>query len=153
MKNREIIIIAIIGLVVLFFNKKRAFDSMELRPSFPRNFRLSGFSNLSFELPFTAFNGSNGTLNIGGIDLRVYAEGRYIGRAFASGNQRILPFGQSILTTNVLINLVDLATAMPGFIDGVRDQAVDFLFRGVLNVEGFYVNVEIPLAFNLPKFR
>jgi len=151
--KKEILIIIIAGLIMLFLNKKRALDSMELRPAFPRNFKLSGFSNLSFELPFNAFNGSNGTLNIGGIDLRVYAEGQYIGRAYESINQKILPFGQSVLTSQVLINLVDLAAAMPGFVNGIHDQAVDFLFRGTLNVEGFYIPIEVPLSFNLPKFK
>ena len=153
MKNRELLIIGVIALAILFLNKKRALDSMELRPAFPRNFELNGITNLSFDLPFTAFNGSNGTLNIGGIDLRVYAENRYIGRAFSAINQKILPFGQSILSSRVLINLVDLAAAIPGFLDGAQDQVVSMLFRGNLNVEGFYVPIEVPMNFNLPKFR
>ncbi|MEO6285826.1 MAG: hypothetical protein ABIN80_28630 [Dyadobacter sp.] len=151
MKKNQLLIIAIVALVMIFLNKKRALDSMELRPTFPRNFKLNGISNLSFDLPFNAFNGSNGTLNIGGIDLRIYAEKRVIGRAFASGNQQILPFGQSVLNSQVFINLVDLAAAIPGIAAGLHDQAVDFLFRGTLNVEGFYVNQEFPLRFNLPK--
>lgn len=153
MKNRELLIIGIVALVIVFLNKKRALDSMELRPSFPRDFEFNGFTNLSFELPFTAFNGSNGTLNIGAIDLRVYAENRFIGRAFSAFNQKILPFGQSILSTRVLVNLIDLAAAIPGFVDGAHDQAVSFLFRGTLNVEGLYVPIQLPLSFNLPKFR
>lgn len=152
MKNKEIVIIGIAALVLLFLNKKRALDSMELRPAFPQNFRFNG-TNLVFDLPINAFNGSNGTLNIGGIDLRVYAENQFIGRAFASHNQQILPFGQSRLTTQVMVYLIDLAAAVPGFLGGVQDQAVNFLFQGTLNVEGFYVPVNIPLAFNLPKFR
>jgi len=152
MKNREILIIAVVALVILFLNKKRALDSLDLRPSLPRNFQLSGLGNLTFELPFTAFNGSNGTLNIGAIDLRVYAENRYLGRAFAAFNQKILPFGQSILSTQVMMNLVDMAAAIPGFVQGAHDQAVSFLFRGTLNVEGFYIPIELPLNFNLPKF-
>lgn len=152
MKNKNIIIAAIVFLVFVIMSKKRAFDSMELKPSFPRNLKLSG-TTLTFDLPFTAFNGSNGTLNLGGIDLRIYAENKYIGRAFASGNQQVLPFGQSVLYTKVFISLIDLAAAMPGFLNGVQDQAVDFLFRGVINVEGIYANVDIPFAFNLPKFN
>jgi hypothetical protein len=152
-RNREILIIAIIALVILFLNKKRALDSLDLRPAFPRNFQFNGITNLTFELPFTAFNGSNGTLNIGAIDLRVYAENRYIGRAFSALNQKILPFGQSILSTQVLVNLVDLAAAIPGFVNGAHDQAVSMLFRGNLNVEGFYVPIELPMTFNLPKFK
>ena len=152
MKNRELLIIGVVALVILFMNKKRALDSLELRPALPRNFKLN-FTNLTFDLPFTAFNGSNGTLNIGAVDLRVYAENRYLGRAYAPFNQKILPFGQSILSTQVLMNLVDMAAAIPGFVDGAHDQAVSFLFRGTLNVEGFYVPIELPMNFNLPKFR
>ncbi|KAA0992767.1 hypothetical protein [Dyadobacter aurulentus] len=151
--KKELLIVIIVGVLLIFLNKRRALQSMELRPAFPRNFRLNGISNLSFDLPFTAFNGSNGTLNIGGIDLRVYAEGQYIGRAFAAYNQQILPFGQSMLSTQVFVNLIDMASAIPGFLGGVQDQAVNMLFRGTLNVEGFYVPVEIPIAFNLPKFK
>lgn len=151
--NRQILIIAVVVLVILFLNKKRALDSLDLRPALPRNFSFNGFTNLTFDLPLTAFNGSNGTLNIGGIDLRVYAENRFIGRAFSAMNQKILPFGQSILSTQVLVNLVDLASAIPGFVDGIHDQAVSFLFRGTLNVEGFYVPINLPMNFNLPKFR
>jgi hypothetical protein len=153
MKRRELLIIGVVALLILFLNKKRALDSLDLRPALPRNFKFNGFTNLTFDLPFTAFNGSNGTLNIGAVDLRVYAENRYIGRAYAPFNQKILPFGQSILSTQVLVNLVDLAAAIPGFVDGAQDQAVSFLFRGTLNVEGFYVPIELPMNFNLPKFR
>lgn len=153
MKNRELLIVGVIALAILFLNKKRALDSLDLRPSFPRNFQFNGITNLSFDLPFTAFNGSNGTLNIGGIDLRVYAENRFIGRAFSALNQKILPFGQSILSTQVLVNLVDLAAAIPGFVNGAHDQTVSMLFRGSLNVEGFYVPIDLSQTFNLPKFR
>ena len=153
MKNKEIIIIVVAALVLLFLNKRRALESLELRPAFPQNFKFNGLGNLTFDLPINAFNGSNGTLNLGGIDLRIYAENQFIGRAFSSVNQQVLPFGQSRLYSSVLVNLLDLASAVPGFLGGVQDQAVDFLFRGTLNVEGFYVNQEFPLRFNLPKFR
>jgi hypothetical protein len=153
MKKKTLVIIAIVALLLLFLSKKRAFDSLDLKPAIPRNFTLIGLTQLEFDMPFTAFNGSDGTLNIGGIDLRVFAENQYIGRAFSPDNQKILPYGQSILTSRVIVSLIDLASALPGFLGGLQDQVVDLNMKGRLNVEGFFVNVDIPVRINIPQFK
>lgn len=151
--NKTLIFAGIVGLVFLILQKKRAFDSMDLRPTFPRNFKFQAPTNLKFDLPFTAFNASNGSLNLGSVDLRIYAENQFIGRAYSLYPQTIFPAGQSILNTQVIVSLTDIAVAVPGFLNGIQDQAVNWDMRGTLNVEGFYINVDIPLKFNLPKFQ
>jgi hypothetical protein len=148
-----LIIAVIVVLVLIVLQKKRAFESMDLRPTFPRNFQFQAPTNLVFDLPFTAFNASTGQLNLGSLDLRVFAEKQYIGRAFALYPQTVFPAGQSVLYTKVVVSLIDIAAAVPGFLQGVQDQAVDWEMKGTVNVEGFYVNLDIPLKFNLPKFR
>lgn len=153
MKNRGLIIAGIVTLVFIILSKKRALDSMELKPGFPRKFQFIPLANVQFELPITAFNGSSGTLNIGSIDLRVYAENQYVGRAWTGANQKIYPNGQSELLTTVLVNLFDMASAIPGFLEGIKDQTVTLRFTGNLNIEGFYKDVNIPVTFNLPKIK
>jgi hypothetical protein len=153
MKNKEIIIAGLVALVFVILNKKRAFDSLELRPAFPRNFKLDGITNLTFDLPINAFNASTGTLNIGNVDLYVYIEKQYIGRAWYPSNQKILPSGASQLMTYVRASLVDIAAAVPNFANGLHDQVLSINLKGRLNVEGIYVNVDIPVNFNLPKLK
>jgi hypothetical protein len=151
--NYTLVIAAIVVLVFVILQKKRAFDSMDLRPTFPRDFVFQAPTNISFILPFTAFNVSNGSLNLGSVDLRIFAEGQYIGRAYAMFPQTVFPMGQSVLNTRVIVSLIDIAAAVPGFLAGVQDQAVNWQMKGTINVEGFYLNIDIPLKFNLPKLR
>ena len=153
-KEKKILIIALVAIVVLILaQKKRVLDSMDFRPGFPRNFKFDFPSTLTFEMPFTVFNGANGTLKIGAVDLKIFAEGQYVGRAFSGVSQTINPLGQSVLYTQVIMYLSDMAFAIPNFVNGLKDQVVNFTFDGVLNVEGFYKSVSIPVSFNLPKFK
>ena len=153
MKNKNIVILAIAAAVFWLMGKYRAFRSTEFGVGLPRSFKYNAPTTITFELPVTAFNGSATALNIGTIDLRVFAENQYIGRALSVNQQRVLPGGQSVLSTQVVLNLIDMVAAIPGFAQGVKDQAVSLRFRGTINVEGFYANVDIPYTFNLPKFK
>ena len=154
MNNKKILIIAAIAaLVFIILQKKRAFDSLEMSPGIPGNFRIDGFNTIYFDLPINCFNASDGSLNIGSIDMNVYVENQNIGRAFYTVSQKILSRGQSELRTNVRTSFTNLAAAIPGFANGLKDHVLDLRLRGRLNVEGFYVNVDIPVSFNLPKLR
>ena len=153
MKNKNILLLAIAAAVFWISGKYRAFKSTEFGVGLPRAFRYQAPTTITFELPVTAFNGSATGLNVGGIDFRVFAENQYIGRALSVTPQQVLPGGQSVLSTQVVLNLIDMVAAIPGFAQGVKDQAVSLRFRGTINVEGFYANVDIPYTFNLPKFK
>jgi len=155
MKNKTLLYGALGAGAFWLMGKYRAFQSLELSAGLPRNFRLNNLTTLEFDLPLQAFNGSSTAVNVGGVDMRVFSTGkRYIGRAIAATPQRIGPGGITILTTRVFINVLDLASALPDFVNGVKDQTVEFSFSGNINVEGFYTNIDIPsFRFNLPKFR
>ena len=154
MNNRKILITAaILGLVLIILQKKRAFDSLQLSPGFPGNFRIDGVNTIYFDLPINAFNASDGTLNIGSIDLFVWVENQNIGRAFYTQSQRILSRGPSQLRTIVQTSFTNLAAAIPGFANGIKDHVLDIRLKGRLNVEGFYVNIDLPVGLTIPKLR
>ncbi|TDE15288.1 NDR1/HIN1-like protein [Dyadobacter psychrotolerans] len=153
-KEKKILITAcIVALVFVILQKRRAFQSLSLTPGLPRNFRIQGINEIFFELPIRAFNASDGTLNIGSIDLLIWVENQNIGQAYFSSSQKILPYGPSELRTIVRTSFTSLAAAIPGFANGLKDQVLDIRLKGRLNVEGFYVNVDIPVSFNLPRLR
>lgn len=148
----------LIGSIVVagFFwvmGKIRAVRSLEIRPSLPRNWRFMLPGTVSFELPLTCFNGATSALNIGSVDLKVFAERIYIGRAFSGVSQRILPSGQSVLYVTVYLSLIDMLSNIPGFIDGLKDQTIKIEFNGTMNVEGFYKDIVFQQNVTVPKFR
>jgi hypothetical protein len=153
MKNKELLIVGAGAAALWAAGKYRAFQSTEFGVGLPRGFQYQAPTTLTFDLPITAFNGSRTPLNIGSVDLRVAAEGQYLGRAFSATQQQVAAAGQSVLNTKVILNLIDMIAAIPGFAGGVKDQAVSLRFYGTINVEGFYANVDIPYTFNLPKFK
>lgn len=153
MKNRELLILGGAAAALWAAGKYRAFRSTEFGVGLPRGFKYVAPTTVTFDLPVTAFNGSTTPLNVGGIDLRVFVENNYVGRAISTEAQRVLPGGQSVLTTKVVLNGLDLFAAVPGLVSGLKDYAVSFRFRGTVNVEGFYANVDIPYTFNLPKLK
>lgn len=157
--NQEIMnkkfLIGSIAVAVGFWvmGKIRAVRSLEIRPSFPRDWRFQLPGTVSFVLPLTCFNGATSALNIGSVDLRVFAEKIYIGRAFTGVSQRILPSGQSVIYVTVYLNLIDMLANIPGFIDGFKDQIIRIEFNGTMNVEGFYKDIVFQQNVTIPKFK
>src|SRR5690606_30380592 len=116
------------GLLIWVLQKIRAFQSMDIQAGFPHNFRFQGIGTLEFTLPLTVFNASGTSVNISGIDLRVYAEGIYIGRAYMSQRVRINGVGTTLIPATVRVSISDLAAGIPGFISGAADRNVTFTY-------------------------
>lgn len=152
--NRKFLIGSIVVAVGFWImGKIRAAKSLEIRPSFPRDWRFQLPGTISFTLPLSCFNGSTSALNIGSVDLRVFAERIYIGRAFSGISQRILPSGQSVIYVTVYLNLIDMLANIPGFLNGFQDQKILIEFNGTMNVEGFYKDIVFQQNVTIPKFR
>lgn len=149
-KHKNILIVGLFGLVIWVSQKIRAFQSMDLAAGFPSGFRLSG-GTVEFTLPITVFNASGTAINIGGIDLRVYAEGQYIGRAYMSNRLRISGVGTTILPATVRVSLVDLANAIPGFVAGAQDRNILLSYQGTATVELFFAPVNFSHSLTFPK--
>jgi len=147
---RAIMWLAIIGLVVWIQQKIRAFRSMDLNPGFPTNFRMQG-GTIEFILPITVFNASGTAINIGGLDLRVIAEGQYIGRAYMSQRLQIAGVGATVIPATVRVSILDLANAIPGFVAGAQDRVITMTYQGTANIEAFFAPVNISHTLNFPK--
>lgn len=150
-RYKNLILIGVVGLVVWISQKIRAFRSMDLSAGFPSNFRLQG-GVVEFLLPITVFNASGTAINIGGIDLRVYAEGQYIGRAYMSQRLRIAGVGASVIPATVRVSVLDLANAVPGFLEGVKDRNITLVYQGTANVELFFAPVNFSHNLTFPNF-
>lgn len=150
-KNKSLLWIGLAGLVIWAMQKIRAFKSIDLQAGFPTQFRFESGGIINFTLPLTAFNASGTAVNLGGLDLRVYVENIFIGRAYIPQRYRINPVGTTIIPANVRVSIWDLASAIPGFVAGSQDRNVTFRYSGVATVEGVWAPVDFTHNFNLPK--
>lgn len=150
-RHKNLIILLVVGFALWVWQKVRAFQSMDLQAGFPHAFRFQGAGTLEFTLPLTVFNASGTSINIGGIDLRVYAEGIYIGRAYMSQRIQINGVGTTIIPATVRVSIMDLAAGIPGFIAGAQDRNVTFTYQGVATIEAFFAPINFSHTFLLPK--
>jgi hypothetical protein len=129
--------------------KISAASRFNYRSLLPRNIRFEKGA-LKFDLEMVIVNPTTQRVIVDGLDLDVYIGKNLLGKAIIYRPVAIEPYGETTLSTSVVMGADALLTALPDL--KLESKSVSVAFSGVIRAYGLTAPVNLSYTLTIPKF-